>query len=138
MAARLSRAAATVLPRHPVRFAYLYGSQVSGRARPDSDVDVAVMLDGSVPPDRFLELAFEIARDLTTACAIGGIEVTVLDDAPLTLRGRVLRSGIVLFSADEPGRVEYASRTLREFTDFDYHASKLDRELLKRTAAGER
>ncbi len=132
------RRAARLLAETPVRFAYLFGSHVTGTARPDSDVDVALLLDEHIRPDDYLEVTLELARALASASGLGNLDAVVLNDAPLTLRGRVLRSRVVLFSADEPGRVEYESRTLREFTDFDYHASRLDRELLGQIAAGER
>jgi predicted nucleotidyltransferase len=41
----LRAAAATALPTLPVLFAHLYGSRTGDRARPDSDVDVGVVLD---------------------------------------------------------------------------------------------
>lgn len=31
-----------------VRFAYLFGSRAQGRERPDSDIDVAVVLDDGI------------------------------------------------------------------------------------------
>lgn len=136
--ARLSRAADLVLRGQPVRFAYLFGSQVTGGARPDSDVDVAVMLADGISPHSYLDMALRLTRALADASGVRGLEVVVLNDAPLPLRGRVLRGRQVLFSADEPRRVEYESRTLREFTDFDRHARELDAELLRQTAAGER
>ncbi|MGH8895964.1 MAG: nucleotidyltransferase domain-containing protein [Egibacteraceae bacterium] len=41
----------------PVRFAYFFGSQVAGRPRPDSDVDVAILADDAVPEEAYDRLA---------------------------------------------------------------------------------
>lgn len=66
------------------------------------------------------------------------LDVVLLDDAPLPLRGRVIHDRRVICSRDEPLRVAYESRTAREFTDFQIHAAALDRELLARHAEDRR
>jgi len=45
---------------------------------------------------------------------------------------------VVLFSRDEPFRVRFESRVLREFLDFQIHAAPMDLELLRATAEGRR
>jgi predicted nucleotidyltransferase len=132
----LRTAAASVLPSLPVAFAYLYGSQTGDRNRPDSDVDVGIVLDTTdVDPE---VVASRTADALTAASAIGGIEVTVLDDAPIRFLGRVLRSRVVLYSRDEPARVEFESRVGRMADDVEVWAAKMDREMLTAIADGRR
>ncbi len=135
---RLREATNREFEQSPVVLAYLFGSRATGRARPDSDVDVAVLLDPSVRSERYLELSLELARRLATASGVGGIEVVVLNDAPLPLRGRVLQQRVVLFSRDETVRVGYESKVMREFLDFQIHAEPLNREMLKAIAEGRR
>lgn len=87
------------MKQQPVVFAYLFGSQATGRARHDSDVDVAVYLDESVPPDRHLDLSIGLAGALQRTSGLGPIEaLDVLNEAPLRLRGRVPREGRPIFS----------------------------------------
>jgi uncharacterized protein len=118
------------------RFAYLYGSAARGEAGPRSDVDVAVSL--AEPPADILQLRLDLAAALEHATGLRGVVVTVLEDAPLPLVGRVLRDRIVVFSVDEPARVAYESLRSRQFLDFDIHARRLDRELLRAHADGRR
>lgn len=114
-----------------VVFAFLFGSQATGRMRPDSDVDVAVLLDDDVAPADYLAASLRLARRLERTAAVGPVEaVVVLNVAPLRLAGRVLRDRIVVFSADEPARVRYESETLRRFIDFELHAAPLARQRL--------
>jgi hypothetical protein len=122
----------------PVVFAYLFGSVADGRAGPDSDVDVAVYVDPGTPPERYLELSLELAGALSAASGVGGIEVLVLNEAPLPIKGRVVRQRSVLFSRDEPTRVAFESRTLREFFDFEIHAVPMDERMLREIAEGRR
>jgi predicted nucleotidyltransferase len=132
----LRSAAEAELPAMPVVFAYLYGSRAQGGARPDSDVDVGVLLDPGVTAPE--SLASRAADALTTRSRVGGIEVTVLNDAPIRFLGRVLRSRVVLYSRDEPARVEFESRIGRMADDVEVWAAETDRELLTAIAEGRR
>lgn len=134
----LRRAAAEVLPSEPVRVAYLFGSRARGTARAGSDVDVAVLLDPSVEASDRLGVQLRLARRLAAASGVGDIDLVVLDGAPLPLRGRVVQEGRVVFSVDEAARVEYDSRTAREFFDYAIFIAPFDRAMLLRHAAGTR
>ena len=83
-------------------------------------------------------MASRTADALTAASAVGGIEVTVLDDAPIRFLGRVLRSRVVLYSRDEPARVEFESRVGRMADDVEVWAARMDREMLTAIAEGRR
>lgn len=131
------RAAATVaLPSLPVAFAYLYGSRTGDRSRTDSDIDVGIVLDADAAGPE--TVASRVADALTARSGLGGIEVTVLDGAPLRFLGRVLRSRVVVYSRNEPARVEFESRIGRMADDVEVWASKMDRELLAAIAEGRR
>lgn len=135
---RLREVAGDVFGAFPVRFAYLFGSQVAGRPRPDSDVDVAVLADDTVPGDAYDCLALRCADALAVASGVPRIEVIVLNHAPLRFVGRVLRQRVVLFSCDEPRRVAYESLMGRMADDVEIWAAPLDRELLAAIAEGRR
>ena len=129
-------AAVAELPALPVVFAYLYGSRARGAGRPDSDVDIGIAVAPGVDdPER---LASRVADVLTARSGTGRIEVTVLDGAPIRFLGRVLRSRVVLYSRDEPARVEFESRLGRMADDVEVWAAQMDRELLAAIAEGRR
>jgi predicted nucleotidyltransferase len=129
-------AARAELPSLPVIFAYLYGSQIGRRSRPDSDVDIGIAIDPACgDPER---VASRVADALMAHAGVGGIEVTVLDGAPVRFLGRVLRHRVVLYSRDEPARVEFESRVGRMADDVEVWAAPMDRELLAAIAAGRR
>jgi hypothetical protein len=69
---------------------------------------------------------------------VGDIEVAILNELPLSVRGQAVRDGAVIYSRDEPARIRYESRTLRAFFDFEIHAQPLARELLRAIAEGRR
>lgn len=135
---RLRRGSSDAFGPHPVRFAYLFGSQAGGHARVDSDVDIAVLLVDGVTPDDAERIGSRCADALSAAAEVGGIQLTVLNDAPVRFVGRVLRQRIVLFSRDEPGRVAYESLLGRMADDVEIWAGPMDRELIAAIAAGRR
>jgi predicted nucleotidyltransferase len=135
---RLRDSAPRAFQGTPVVFAYLFGSVAAERAGPSSDVDVAVYAEPGFPVERHLDLSLDLARRLSEASGVGGIEVLVLNDAPLPVRGRAVRERVVLYSRDESARVAYESRTLREFFDFEIHARPLDERMLRDIAEGRR
>jgi predicted nucleotidyltransferase len=136
---RLRIAAPGVLGDEPVLVAYLFGSHARGEASALSDIDVA-LLAPDVPPEDRLDLRIRVMGGLSTAAGIpdSDLDVIVLDESPLTLTGRVIRDGIVIYSVDEPARFEYESRTFREFVDFSFLADQIDLEMLRQIADGHR
>lgn len=68
------------LCRRGALFAYLHGSQGAGTARPDSDIDLAAVAPPPAPA------SFEV--DLPA-----GVDLIVLNDAPLGVAGRIACHG---------------------------------------------
>lgn len=126
------RAADQAFEDADVRFAYLFGSRAAGSARPDSDADIAFIARS---PLGLLDEA-ALADRLAVALDVPSVDLVDLERAPLILAGRVLTEGRTIFSADEPGRVEFEVRTRAEYFDFlPYHREHRD-AYLRRIAAG--
>jgi hypothetical protein len=89
-----------VLRQAGTRFAYLHGSRATGQHRSDSDIDVAAYFGGSAPNSFDILLPY-------------GIDLMVLDDAPLELAGRVAVSGKLLFQDDQVARIRWEAMTRR-------------------------
>lgn len=96
------------------RFAFLHGSQVAGTARSGSDVDVAAWWGAEAPA------AWEV--DLPD-----GVDLLVLDGAPLELAGRVALHGRLLFDDDPAARVRWQARTRLRYLDEEFRQRELDR-----------
>lgn len=79
---------------HGAVFAYLHGSRAWGTAREDSDVDIAAYFHGAAPQ------AFKVLLP-------AGVDLLVLNRAPLELAGRVALHAKLLFAAGprRPGGV---------------------------------
>ncbi|MEX0657953.1 MAG: nucleotidyltransferase domain-containing protein [Egibacteraceae bacterium] len=101
---------ATRLADEPdVVVAYLFGSRARGTARPGSDADVAVLLDEDSDVHQ---------RTLDLMAALGeGVDVVVLNEAPVALAYRVLRDGVLPVCRDEQVRVRHRAATISRYLD---------------------
>jgi predicted nucleotidyltransferase len=120
-----------ILSLASVRFAYLFGSRAAGTSRPGSDADVAIM------PGRELGLLERerLARELAEALGVPDVDLVLLDRVRLELRGRVVQQGRLIYSADEPARIDFHVRTLPEYLDFLPTLRELQASYLAHVAA---
>lgn len=113
----IERRLAPVLRRAGVRFAYWWGSRARGRARADSDWDLAVSLpEASSDVDRFLDLVDELCVRLET----DEVDVTLLEDAVPSVRFFVQHTGRLIYEADPSARVAFELKARKEFWDLEF------------------
>ena len=92
--------------RREIQAAYVFGSVATRRARPDSDVDVAVLVDRRVKPVRMLKYRLKLMADLGSALRRSDVDVVILNEAPPLLAHRVLSQGRLVFERSAPARVQ--------------------------------
>lgn len=96
--------AARVLREAGAAFALVIGSHARGTARSDSDLDVAAYWSGNPPAPWDVHLP-------------AGVDLVILNDAPLELAGTAALEGQVLFEADEVARVRWVAMTRKIWLD---------------------
>lgn len=96
-------------------FAYLFGGLVQYGWRPLSDVDIAVWIrSGPLSPELKLDLMGQIMDALGTE----EIDLVFLNEAPISLAGRVLEHCRLVLDSDPFARHAYESAVRRMFYDF--------------------
>ncbi len=86
------------------RFAILHGSRAVGDARLDADYDVAAWWDENPPQ------AFDVLVP-------PGVDLLVLNTAPLELAGRIALHGVVIYEDDAAERVRWQATTRKIYAD---------------------
>ena len=114
----LAGGAVEVLRAAGARFAFVFGSVAGGTAGPSSDLDVAAFWGEGAP-------------DPWDVGVPGGVDLLVLDDAPLELAGRVAMHGHLLFDDDPPARVGWQATTRRIYLDEEERQRRLDKVFLR-------
>ena len=101
--------------RQDIEFAYLYGSIGKGKRLPLSDVDIAIYLkDLSLMHEKMMEILGMLMNLLET----DEIDLVILNDAPLTLRMKILESKTVIVDHSPFLRHRFESLVMREYFDF--------------------
>jgi predicted nucleotidyltransferase len=130
----ISRAVARRLAkRREIQAAYIFGSVATGRARPGSDVDVAVLVDRRVRPSQMLKYRLRLMADLGSALRRSDVEVVILNDASPLLAHRVLSRGKLVFERSASARVQFQVRTAGRYLDlipmFETHIRYLKKKV---------
>jgi predicted nucleotidyltransferase len=111
------------LRRTGASFALVFGSRARGEHRPDSDLDVAAWWPGPHPRSWEVEQA-------------PGVDLVVLNTAPLELAGRIALEGEILFDDDPPNRVCWVATTRKIWLDERPRFTRAHREFLEAVARG--
>jgi predicted nucleotidyltransferase len=132
---RLAHALASV---RGVRLAYLFGSRARGRNRSDSDFDVAILVDDSLlagTDDRatlIRRLADRLGREVSSA----HLDLVILNSAPVLLRHRVLRDGVLLFQRSPEDRVRFTTRLIQDYQDGEIRRENFLEKRIQRLREG--
>lgn len=97
---------------------YLFGSQVTGRTNPLSDLDVAVLLEepsGAVRRD--LARRLTLTADILHTCQRSDVDVVILNEAPPALAHDVVSGGQLIYERDHQARVSFEARTIQHYLD---------------------
>lgn len=108
-----------------VIFAYIFGSMAKKTERADSDIDLAVFLEGK---KGFLKLKMQIYDDIINDLEVSNIDLVLLNEENLPLSYRVLRDGTLIVDKNPHKRHIYESLALRKYFDFLY----IENAILKR------
>lgn len=115
---RLRQQMAPILHSHPVQLAYLYGSAAADSTTPLSDVDIALVAEGTLTPIEELDLELEVQVELAQRAGLRNADVRVLNHCPLLLRGQVLAHSILLYARNQDFRIAFETRTRDAYFDF--------------------
>lgn len=108
----------SVLEEHPVSLAVLFGSAVTGKRHPKSDIDVAVAFDDSTVGG--LDDRLSLSADLSVALDTDEIDLAVVDDLDPQVGARAFSEGELLIGTEQ----QFADRRRQ----FEQLAEREDRE----------
>ena len=110
----MERLGAYLEKRPNLLFAYVYGSFTTvDRFR---DIDVAIYLRQA--PSTPLRAELEIETELANLIEGYLVEVRILNNAPLSFRYNVIKSGKPIVVVDDDARTEFEESTLDHYFDF--------------------
>lgn len=108
------------LSNYPVVFAYLFGSQATGKASRLSDIDLALYLNESTVKSERFEIRLDVTAELNSMMK-NPVDVIILNDVPLSLRYEVLKHGKLILCKDREKRIETEITILSKYLDRRYY-----------------
>jgi predicted nucleotidyltransferase len=121
----MPKALAYLQSRSDIEFAYLFGSFGKGKPLPLSDVDVAIYLGETMDVH---EKKMEILGVLMDLIETDEIDLVILNEAPLTLKMKILESKAIVVDHSPFLRHRFESLVMREYFDF----SVVEKAILER------
>src|SRR5438045_5756622 len=118
----------------PVDAAYAQGT-TSGRRIAGSyqDLDIALLLLGRVKASEFFEYQVYFVSELSKTLETQGLDVVILNQASLLQRAQVIRTWKVLYQRDQKRRVQWETRALMEYLEFQKYDDLQSKALAERT-----
>jgi len=110
--------------------AFLFGSRSVGRAREDSDIDLALVGCAEAIEPRRLDILTDLAR-----AGLDEVDLVLLDGADPALRFEAVRPNCLVYAKPDFDRGSYVSLALREYFDFEPYL-RVQREALKQRLTG--
>lgn len=92
--------------------AYVFGSSVAGKERRESDIDIAIMVRGSMGGFERVQLETELSNLLGK-----DIDLVVFSLASALLQHQILKYGRIVYEADPGERVRQEVTARREYLD---------------------
>lgn len=95
---------------------YVFGSFAHGRPRPDSDVDVAVLLGGRPSREMIFHRRLQVGTGLEERLR-RPLDLIVLNAAPPLLAFEVIRTGKLIIERDQSARCLFHVRAMNRYWD---------------------
>ena len=120
-----------IFRRYPqMQAVYVFGSQASGRAGPESDLDLAI-----IPADRSLKAKkLDILAELAKL-GYCDVDLVFVDEDDLVLAYEAVRQNRLIYAVPEFDRGATYSRVVRKYLDFEPYL-RIQREAYKRRIIG--
>jgi uncharacterized protein len=99
---------------------YLFGSRAVGKEHPDSDVDVAFLLDNAIPTVAYSDMKMTYYSDLERALRLD-IHPLIMNDAGEVVLGQVFGNGEVVYQQNPEALRSFRRRKLPLIAEFSYY-----------------
>ena len=105
---------------------YLFGSQITGKLHPESDVDLGIITE----VDDLKKRKLDILEDLAKA-GFCNVDLVFFDEADITLKFEIIHKNFVIYKKPDFDQGEIFSNIIRKYLDF-YHYLELQRRSYKK------
>lgn len=117
-----------------IKVAYLFGSAAKGKIGKLSDVDIGVLVDESLVKNDLLNLKLNLISEMTSILGTDKIDLTVMNNAPVSLNYEIVKSNKPLFVRNKAEKVEFEHQIMLKYLDRSYYDKRHSKLFLKKVA----
>lgn len=117
--------------------AYIFGSYASERPEAARDIDIAVLLDGSINKEDYGFIKLSITTELIKCLSFDNVDVVIMNIAAPLISHEIIKKGQLLFSKDEKARLTYIVKATMIYLDTKYLRNVQDRILHEKIRRGD-
>lgn len=108
----------------PVSLVYLMGSQASGKTKPYSDTDIAVLFDDKLTSSERFNHKVGMLSELSKILGTDNIDLVDLNSATPHLSYEAIKQRQEIYFKDERTRVDFETKVLSEYFDQQFYLSR--------------
>jgi hypothetical protein len=110
---------------------YLFGSQLTGKLRHESDIDLGIITED----ENFKKRKLDILEDLATE-GFCNVDLVFLDEADITLKFEIIHNNHIIYKKPGFDQGKIFSDTIRKYLDFYYYLELQRKSYKKRLLNG--
>lgn len=116
-----TKAIQTYFAKEPVAAVYLFGSQATGRARPNSDIDFGILFSNKLSDEERFDKKLDYIGELSKIMHSDDIDVVDINDTSVELAFRVVRDGKAIVSNNKAAQIVFKVDVARNYYDRLYY-----------------
>lgn len=106
----------TLIKNYNIKLIYIFGSYAKGSNNDNSDLDIAVSIEGE--PDYLTKL--DIIYDLVGILNREDIDLVILNDVDEILKFQIIKYGEIIYMQDLYTKVVFEASVMKEYMDKEY------------------
>ncbi|MEK6843873.1 MAG: nucleotidyltransferase domain-containing protein [Nanoarchaeota archaeon] len=100
---------------------FLFGSQINGKARKDSDIDIAILIKDASEKQILDVIGYSSPK----------IDISIFSKLPLIIQFRILKEGKIMFCRDERYLYDIKVDVFRKYLDYSYFINRFYKRVIK-------
>jgi uncharacterized protein len=105
----------------------VFGSAATGKLKPLSDIDLAVLLDDKMNKNQLFEKELDLRSEISQILGSEEFDLVNMNLSPARFVHNILREGKLLFCKNKSVLVDFIEKNTREYLDFKYYREEFDR-----------